>query len=104
VKRKYTERDIERRRSRRGRGRRKKEIEIRTETEGWKYINRERKKKESVSEEMTCKNGKSIAWNYGKGESKKEDKDTNEGEADGARGKEKSTEEGRSAECMEPKE
>jgi hypothetical protein len=52
VKRKYTERDIERRRSRRGRGRRKKEIEIRTEKEGWKYINRERKKKESVSEEM----------------------------------------------------
>jgi hypothetical protein len=49
---KDTERDAERRRSRGGKGRRKRK-KIRTKREVWKYINRERKKKESVSEEIT---------------------------------------------------
>jgi hypothetical protein len=49
AKRRYKER-CERRRSRGGRGRRN---EIRTEKKVWKYINRKRKKKESVREEIT---------------------------------------------------
>jgi hypothetical protein len=52
VKRRYRERCEEKRKL--GREREEKEIkEIRTEKEVWKYINRERKQKESVSKEIT---------------------------------------------------
>jgi hypothetical protein len=52
VKKRYTERYKEKKKQ--GRERKEKEIKkIRTEREVWKYINRERKKKESVSEEIT---------------------------------------------------
>jgi hypothetical protein len=52
VKKRYTERYKEKKKQ--GREREEKEIKkIRTEREVWKYINRERKKKESVSEEIT---------------------------------------------------
>jgi hypothetical protein len=71
VKRRYRERCEEKRKL--GREREEKEIkEIRTEKEVWKYINRERKQKESVSKEITMQEWEEGSCNCWKGERKKE--------------------------------
>jgi hypothetical protein len=62
AKRRYLQRERCREKKNQKREWEEKDIkEIRTEKEVWKYINRERKKKESVSGEIKCKNGKSTS-------------------------------------------
>jgi hypothetical protein len=63
--------------------REEKEIkEIRTEREVWKYINRERKKKESVSEEITIQEWEEYFMKLLEGRKEEGEAGTNEGEAD----------------------
>jgi hypothetical protein len=52
----------------------------------WKYINRERKKKESVSEEITIQEWEEYFMKLLEGRKEEGEAGTNEGEADGAGG------------------
>jgi hypothetical protein len=63
-------------------GERDKGNKNRTEKKVWKYINRERKQKESVSEEITTQEWEEWFMKLLEGRGR----NTNEGETDGARG------------------
>jgi hypothetical protein len=79
----------ERRREKKKQRREKKEKEInkiRTEREVWKYINRQRKKKESVSEEITMQEWEVLHQTAGREKGRRRGRNTQEGEADGAGG------------------
>jgi hypothetical protein len=83
VKKRYTERYKEKKKQ--GRERKEKEIKkIRTEREVWKYINRERKKKESVSEEITinARMGRVLHETAGRDKRRRRGRNTNEGESE----------------------